>query len=131
MDRNSLFRWILIAGIVVGGYWWFFNRKANDHAQFVPPETYADAPDFAPDVLDVQPGKPLPGPPSQGEICSIRGNRFDARALHARRGPHALLSDRPELRRPEVARRVDDAGHRALAQPPDALSRPDAGPARR
>jgi YidC/Oxa1 family membrane protein insertase len=94
MDRNSLFRWILIAGIVVGGYWWFFNRKANDHAQFVPPETYADAPDFAPDVLDVQPGKPLPAPPSQGDICSIRGNRFDARLSTRGAGlTHFFLTD--------------------------------------
>src|ERR1700722_4992176 len=78
MDRNSLFRWILIAGIVVGSYWWFYGRKANDHPQVVPQETYADAPDFAPDVLDVQPGRAAPAPPPPGEVCSIRGNRFEA-----------------------------------------------------
>jgi YidC/Oxa1 family membrane protein insertase len=78
MDRNTIVRWIFIAALIVGGYWFFYGRKANEHPQQVPQEFYADAPGFAPDVLDVQPGKPAPGPPSQGELCSIRGNRFRA-----------------------------------------------------
>jgi len=94
MDRNSIVRWIFIASIMVGGYYWFFGRKANDHPQFVPPETYADAADFAPDVLDVQPGKPAPPPPPQGEICAIRGNRFDARLSTRGAGlTHFYLTD--------------------------------------
>jgi YidC/Oxa1 family membrane protein insertase len=94
MDRNSIVRWILIAFVVVGGYWWFFNRKSSDHPQLVPQETYTDAPGFAPDVIDVQPGKLAPLPPSQGEICDIRGNRFDARLSTRGAGlTHFFLTD--------------------------------------
>ena len=78
MDRNTIVRWILIAAIMLGGYWFFYGRKSSETPQQIPQETYIDAPDFAPDVLDVQPGKPVPSRPPPGELCSIRGNRFDA-----------------------------------------------------
>jgi YidC/Oxa1 family membrane protein insertase len=78
MDRNSIGRLIMIAAIMFGGYWFFFGRQSSDHLQQLPPETYVDAPGFAPDVLDAEPGKPVPLPPPQGEICTIHGNRFEA-----------------------------------------------------
>jgi YidC/Oxa1 family membrane protein insertase len=78
MDSNSIVRWILIAALLVGGYMYFFGKKSGDHLQELPAETYLDAPGFAPDLLDVQPGKPSPPPPPQGEACTIHGNRFEA-----------------------------------------------------
>ncbi len=78
MDRNSLVRVLLIAVILFGGYWFFFGRKSNEHPQQLPPESYVDAPGFAPDTLDIEPGKPVPPPPDQGETCTVHGNRFDA-----------------------------------------------------
>lgn len=95
MDRNSILRWIFIATIMVGGYWMFYGRKSNDHLQQLPPETYVDAPGFVPDVLDVEPGKAPPPPPAEGEICTIRGKRFEA-DLSARGAglTHFRLTDR-------------------------------------
>ncbi len=78
MDRNSSSRLIIIVAIGLIAYWYFNGRKSGEHAQLLPPETYVDAPGFAPDVIDVEPGKPTPPPPPQGDICSIRGNRFNA-----------------------------------------------------
>jgi YidC/Oxa1 family membrane protein insertase len=78
MDRNTLVRWVLIAAVLFGGYWWFFGRKSAEHPQVVPVETYVDAPGFAPDVIDVQPGQPKPSPPPAGEICTVHGSRYEA-----------------------------------------------------
>jgi YidC/Oxa1 family membrane protein insertase len=94
MDRNTIVRWILIAAIMLGGYWFFYGRKAGETPQQIPQETYSDAPDFAPDVLDVQPGKPVPPRPPPGELCSIRGNRFDAEMSSRGAGlTHFYLTD--------------------------------------
>jgi YidC/Oxa1 family membrane protein insertase len=76
MDRNSLLRWILIAGLAVTAYF-FFNKKSGDHGQHLVPETYVDAPGFAPDTIDGPPGRPFPEPP-RGETCTLQGNRFRA-----------------------------------------------------
>jgi YidC/Oxa1 family membrane protein insertase len=78
MDRNTILRWIVIASIMLFGYWMFYGRKSSDHLQELPSETYVDAPGFAPDVLDVAPGKAPPPRPAEGEICTIRGRRFEA-----------------------------------------------------
>jgi YidC/Oxa1 family membrane protein insertase len=78
MDRNSIVRLIVIAGLMFGAYWLFWGRKASDHPQQIPAETYVNAPDVAPDVLDVQPGQPKPLPPPEGKLCTIHGNRFNA-----------------------------------------------------
>ncbi len=78
MDRNSVTRWILIAAIFFGGYWFFFGRKASEHHQALPPEAYVDAPGFAPDVIDTVPGQPAPPPPAEGDICTIAGIRYEA-----------------------------------------------------
>jgi YidC/Oxa1 family membrane protein insertase len=78
MDRNSITRWILIAAIALGGYYLFYGKKAGEHPQQLPAERYSNAPGFAPDVLDVEPGTPPPAPPREGAICKIRGSRFEA-----------------------------------------------------
>jgi YidC/Oxa1 family membrane protein insertase len=96
MDRNTIVRWILIAAIMLGGYWFFYGRKAGETPQQLPQETYTDAPGFAPDVLDVEPGKPVPAKPQEtpGELCSIRGNRFDAEMSSRGAGlTHFYLTD--------------------------------------
>src|SRR4030081_3915567 len=77
MDRTSIGRLLLIAAIMFGGYWFFFGRQSSDHPQPLPPESYVSAPDFAPDVLDAEPGKPPPPPPPRGETCTLRGQRFE------------------------------------------------------
>jgi YidC/Oxa1 family membrane protein insertase len=77
MDRQSLLRFVLIGAIVFGGYMLFF-RKGNEHGQELPRESYVDAPAFAPDVLDAQPGRPAPAPPPPGQACIIDGDRFQA-----------------------------------------------------
>jgi YidC/Oxa1 family membrane protein insertase len=78
MDRNTIVRWVLIAAIMLGGYWFFFGRKSSETPQQVPAESYVDAPGFAPDVIDAQPGKPVATPPPPGDICTVHGNRFEA-----------------------------------------------------
>jgi YidC/Oxa1 family membrane protein insertase len=94
MDRNSIGRLLLIAAIVLGGYWLFYGRKSAEHQQELPPETYVDAPGFAPDVVDVEPGKPFPPPPPRGETCTIRGNRFEAELSSRGAGlTHLRLTD--------------------------------------
>src|SRR5882672_9626942 len=94
MDRNSTVRWIVIAAIMLGAYWLFYGKKSSDHVQELPPETYVDAPGFAPDVIDVQPGRPTPPPPPPGEICTIHGNRFDAEMSSRGAGlTHFYLTD--------------------------------------
>ena len=78
MDRNTIVRWILIAGLIGMGYWMFYGRKSGEHPQGVPREAYVNTPEFAPDVIDTIPGKPTPAPPPVGDICTIHGNRFEA-----------------------------------------------------
>ncbi len=78
MDRNTLVRWGLIALLMYLGYHFFFEKKSGDAVPQVTGESYIDAPGFAPDVLDVEPGKPAPQPPPPGEMCTIHGNRFEA-----------------------------------------------------
>ncbi len=92
MDRNSLSRWILIFAIFAGGYFLFFGRKSGDHVQEVPAETYVDAPGFEPDVVDRFPAPPRP---TEGEICTIAGNRYEADLSTRGAGvTHFRLTDR-------------------------------------
>ncbi len=98
MDRNTILRWALIALAVI--LVWKFVPKlfglggsdSDDKAQWehqcngalcIPPETYADAPDFAPDAFDPKPQGPdrrAPDAPpfAEAEACTIQGNRFHA-----------------------------------------------------
>ncbi|HEY1691016.1 MAG TPA: membrane protein insertase YidC [Polyangiaceae bacterium] len=88
MDRNTIVRWVLIAAIMLGGYWFFFGRKANEHPQQLPAETYVDAPGFAPDAFG---GAAAPPP---GETCTIHGKRFDAELSSRGAGlTHFYLTD--------------------------------------
>jgi YidC/Oxa1 family membrane protein insertase len=93
MDRNSIVRWILIAGIAVAGYMFFYGKKSGDGGQRLPPEVYVSTPDFAPDVVDAQPGK-LESPPPAEEICRIHGTRFEAQLSTRGAGiTHFYLTD--------------------------------------
>src|ERR1019366_4698677 len=78
MDRNSVLRWIFIAGLMYLGYHFFLEKKPGEGVAQVTGESYVDAPNFAPDTLDVEPGRPVPPPPPPGESCTIHGNRYEA-----------------------------------------------------
>lgn len=94
MDRNSVLRWIVYAVIGLAAYWFLVGRKSGTQAQDFPQVAYVDAPGFAPDVIDVAPGKPPPPPPSQGTICTIEGNRFRAETSSRGAGlTHFYLTD--------------------------------------
>ena len=75
MDRSSLARVALIAVAIL--LFWTYGlpplRGKTDKVQAVPPETYANAPDFVPDAIDETPGQP-----QEGTLCKVKGNRFDA-----------------------------------------------------
>lgn len=89
MDRNAVVRWILITAILLGGYYMFFGRKAGEHPQALPPETYVDAPGHA----SVEPGQ-APAPPLPEDTCTIDGNRFQAQLTRRDAGmTHFFLTD--------------------------------------
>ena len=96
MDRDSIVRWMVIAGILLGGYWLLYGKKPSGSGQeLLPPETYVNAPGFAQDFIDVEAGKAPPPLPPQGEICTIRGNRFEAElSSHGAGLTHFRLTDR-------------------------------------
>ncbi len=75
MDRNSLLRTLVIALVLLGGYWLFFNKKGGEHLQSLPPEHYVSTPGFVPDAVD---GEPPPATPAPTTTCAIQGNRFVA-----------------------------------------------------
>ncbi len=78
MDRNTIVRWIFIASIMALGYYFFYGKKSGEAVSQITGEVYSDAPGFAPDVLDVEPGRPEPAAPPPGETCTIHGLRFEA-----------------------------------------------------
>ncbi|HEY8088536.1 MAG TPA: membrane protein insertase YidC, partial [Polyangiaceae bacterium] len=91
MDRNTIVRWILIAGLMGIGWYFFFGKKSTEHAGAASPslEAYVDAPGFAPDLAE---GAMTAAPP--GEACTIRGNRFQAEMSSRGAGlTHFYLSD--------------------------------------
>jgi YidC/Oxa1 family membrane protein insertase len=94
MDRNTLVRWIVYAALAVGGYYFLVARKSGQQNQELPPQTFVDAPGFAPDVIDVAPGSFPPPPPPPGDVCVIEGNRFRAEASSRGAGvTHFFLTD--------------------------------------
>ena len=94
MDRSSLLRLIVIAAVMVGLYWFVFDKKSGSQGQDFPPETYVNAPGFQPDVIDIQPGQPAPPPPAPGELCTIQGNRYRAELSSRGAGiTHFFLTD--------------------------------------
>src|SRR5271170_6061864 len=95
MNGNSIVRALLIGGLFYLGYWLYFGRKSGHEDQILPPETYVDAPGFAPDVIDVIPGQPAPAPPPPGDTCVIDGVRFRAELSSRGAGlTHLFLTDR-------------------------------------
>jgi YidC/Oxa1 family membrane protein insertase len=81
MDRNAVIRWIVIAAVMLVAWKWLIPAVTgkSDKLQAVPEETYVNAPGFVPDKLDAPaPDHPGPWDPKEGELCKIKGNRFDA-----------------------------------------------------
>ena len=76
MDRNTLLRWLLIAGVMFGIYYFFF-KGGTKKGQSLPEENHISAPGFIADV-----GEPavngIPNAPMEGEICRIKGDKFNA-----------------------------------------------------
>jgi len=81
MDRSSLLRTVLIF-VAVLLFWKvglpMIQGKNHDGAQNLPAENYANAPGFVPDVVDAVPAGAPPNKPAEGELCTLKGNRFDA-----------------------------------------------------
>lgn len=80
MDRNSVLRWVVIAaGLIL---FWKFGMPmlsgSKDKGQQVTPESYESAPGFVPDDLDPPLAPNVPNKPEEGELCTIKGNRFEA-----------------------------------------------------
>src|SRR5438128_381896 len=79
MDRNSLLRIVIIAGVgllLYFGYTKFTGSSDKPQAGVLPDEKYLNAPGFSPDVID--PGAPANERPNEGELCTIKGRRFEA-----------------------------------------------------
>lgn len=82
MERSSVLRWgaIAIAIILFWKFGWPLVSGQSDKPTTVSAndEKYLSAPDFVPDVIDapVTPGKP--NAPPEGEVCKIKGQRFEA-----------------------------------------------------
>ena len=78
MDRSSLVRILLIIGASILFYK-FALPKITGHTevpQAVAAEHYTSAPGFEPDTVDGIVGGPTT--PPEGELCAIKGSRFDA-----------------------------------------------------
>jgi YidC/Oxa1 family membrane protein insertase len=74
-------RWAFISLLAFAFMKWGMPLLTGKHegpAQQLPPETYVNAPGFTPDTFD----PPAPGQtanaPAEGELCTLKGNRFDA-----------------------------------------------------
>jgi YidC/Oxa1 family membrane protein insertase len=81
MDRNTLLRWATIALLTIAFMKWGMPLLTGKHegvTQSLPAETYSNAPGFAPDTFDTLGPGQTATPPTEGELCSIHGNRFDA-----------------------------------------------------
>jgi YidC/Oxa1 family membrane protein insertase len=81
MDRNTLLRWSLIAIAVFVLWKWVIPTVSGQSAsvQNVAAETYVNAPDFGPDLIDpVAPGQAPAIKPAEGELCSVTGKLFEA-----------------------------------------------------
>ena len=82
MDRNTIIRWVVIAGAILIFWKWglpLITGKSGDAVQALPAETYTNAPDFTPDVIDPASGDQKgPWQPKEGELCTIKSHRFEA-----------------------------------------------------
>lgn len=81
MERNAILRWVLIAAglFLFFKFGWPMVSGKGHAAQPVPEEHYVNAPDFAPDKVDpVAAGAAPNAAPQEGEICTLRSDRFKA-----------------------------------------------------
>ncbi|MFO0664438.1 MAG: membrane protein insertase YidC [Polyangiaceae bacterium] len=76
MDRNTLLRWLLIAGVMFGIYYFFFKGPSKK-GQSLPEEHYVSAPGFIADRIDPAVNG-VPNAPMEGEICRIKGDKWNA-----------------------------------------------------
>jgi YidC/Oxa1 family membrane protein insertase len=78
MDRSSLVRILLIIGASILFYKFALPKLTghSDVVQAVPAEHYLNGPGFEPDTVDGAPAGPTT--PPEGELCTIKGTRFDA-----------------------------------------------------
>lgn len=97
MDRNTLLRFLLIAGVMLLAlkFWPSLSGKRDSTPQPIGEEKYVNAPGFAPDTIDpVPPGQDGPNRPNEGESCTIQGNRFVAELSSRGAGlRHLYLTD--------------------------------------
>jgi YidC/Oxa1 family membrane protein insertase len=81
MDRNTVLRWAFISLLAFAFMKWglpYFTGKHEASTQLLPAETYVNAPGFARDRVDPVPAGEAAASPPEGELCAIKGNRFDA-----------------------------------------------------
>ncbi len=93
MDRSTFLRWAVIAAALLL-FWKYgmplISGKTEGSAQDLAVERYVNAPGFAPDVLD----EGATEKPAEGELCSIKGNRFEAELSSRGAGlKHLFLKD--------------------------------------
>jgi YidC/Oxa1 family membrane protein insertase len=105
MDRSTLVRWAVIAGVMllVMKFWPMLTGHGGSEPQPIGEEKYVDAPGFVGDTVDPPPaGQTEPNHPAEGEICKIQGTRFNAE-LSARGAAlqHFYLTD-PQYRGTEA-----------------------------
>lgn len=108
MERSTVLRWgvIAIAIILFWKFGWPLVSGQSDKAQVAaaPEQPILSAPGYAPDVIDPP---AVPGqnnaPPAEGELCKIKGQRFEA-TLSSRGAAikHFHLTD-PNYARSEAA----------------------------
>jgi YidC/Oxa1 family membrane protein insertase len=81
MDRSTLVRWLVIAGVMLAvlKFWPMLTGHGGSEPQPIGDEKYADAPGFVGDSVDAPPpGQAEPNHPAEGAICKIQGTRFVA-----------------------------------------------------
>lgn len=84
MDRNSVLRWLAIAGAIF--LFWKFGlplitgEKDKPKAAPGSAETYVNGPGFVPDPIDpaLKDGEPNKPTETDADLCKIQGKRFDA-----------------------------------------------------
>ena len=81
MDRNTVLRWAFISILAFVFMKWgmpLITGKHEGAAQKIPAETYVNAPGFSGDAFDAAPAGQKPAAPAEGELCTIKGNRYTA-----------------------------------------------------
>ncbi len=81
MDRNTVLRWAFISLLAFAFMKWGMPLVTGKHdgpVQTLLAETYANAPGFVADTFDPVPAGQTANAPEEGELCTLKGNRFDA-----------------------------------------------------